>query len=67
MTYTVFNSAAIALLLPAEGIIYTVTVRSSLKDGNGQRRHRRPYPIYIALTEVGAELRRLTATMEKMH
>ena len=67
MTYTVFNSAAIALLLPAEGIICTVTVRGSLKDGNGQRRRRRPYVTYIALAEVGAELRKLTATMEKMY
>ena len=65
MTYTVFNSAAIAPLLSAEGIIRTV--RGSLKDGNGQRRRRRPYVTYIALAEVGAELRKLTATMEKMH
>ena len=65
MTYTVFNSAAIALLLPAEGIIRTV--RGSLSDGNGQRRRRRPYVTYIALAEVGAELRKLTATIEKMH
>ena len=65
MTYTVFNSAAIALLLSAEGIIRTV--RGSLKDGNGQRRRRRPCPTYIALGEVRAELRKLTATMEKMH
>ena len=65
MTYTVFNSAAIALLLPVEGIVRTV--RGSLKDGNGQRRRRRPCPTYIALAEVGAELRKLTASMGKMH